>query len=77
CAFPRTPKAQRARLQGGVVVGPAWIWECQRLQRRLPCGPYLLDGSASSDSEGEEPEDAPPPPRPSPKVKKGAEPTQR
>ncbi|XP_066064415.1 DNA repair protein XRCC1 isoform X1 [Chamaea fasciata] len=76
CAFPRTPKAQRARLQGGVVVGPAWIWECQKLQRRLPCGPYLLDGSASSDSEGEEPEDAPPPPRPSPKVKKGAGPPQ-
>ncbi|KAM4876210.1 DNA repair protein XRCC1 [Sylvia borin] len=76
CAFPRTPKAQRARLQGGVVIGPAWIWECQRLQRRLPCGPYLLDGSASSDSEGEEPEDAPPPSRSSPKVKKGAEPPQ-
>ncbi|NWW42016.1 XRCC1 protein, partial [Panurus biarmicus] len=76
CAFPRTPKAERARQLGGVVLGPAWIWECQRLQRRLPCGPYLLDGSASSGSEGEEPEDAPPPSRPSPKVKKGAGPPQ-
>ncbi|NXD00789.1 XRCC1 protein, partial [Certhia familiaris] len=66
CAFARTPKAARARRGGGAVVGPTWIWECQRRGRRLPCEPYLLDGSASSDSEGEEPEDAPPPSRPSP-----------
>ncbi|XP_054035348.1 DNA repair protein XRCC1-like [Dryobates pubescens] len=38
-AFPRTPKVARARAQGGVVVGPSWIWECQKRQRRLPCGP--------------------------------------
>ena len=25
---------------GGVVVTPAWIWDCQRLQKRLPCEPY-------------------------------------
>lgn len=74
CAFPRTPKASRARQRGGVVVGPTWIWDCQKAGRRLPCGRYLLDGSASSDSEGEEPEEAPPPPRPSPKVRKGAGP---
>ncbi|NWT16568.1 XRCC1 protein, partial [Vireo altiloquus] len=74
CAFPRTPKAARARQLGGLLVGPAWIWDCQRMGRRLPCGPYLLDGSASSGSEGEEPDDATPPPRPSPKAKKGAEP---
>ncbi|NWV23512.1 XRCC1 protein, partial [Origma solitaria] len=61
CAFSRTPKAAQARQLGGVLVGPEWIWECQRRGRRLPCGPYLLDGSASSSSEGEEPEDAPPP----------------
>ncbi|XP_051632683.1 DNA repair protein XRCC1-like [Manacus candei] len=77
CAFPRTPKAARARQLGGVVVGPDWVWDCQREQRRLPCGPYLLDGSASSGSEEEEeeePEDAPPPPRPrpSPNAKKVA-----
>ncbi|XP_027766422.1 DNA repair protein XRCC1-like, partial [Empidonax traillii] len=76
CAFPRTPKATQARQLGGVVVGPDWIWDCQREQRRLPCGPYLLDGSASSGSEEEEeePEDAPPPPRPrpSPNAKKMA-----
>ncbi|XP_059728836.1 LOW QUALITY PROTEIN: DNA repair protein XRCC1 [Haemorhous mexicanus] len=76
CAFPRTPKAARARQRGGVVVGARWIWECQKQGRRLSCGPYLLDGSASSESEGEEPEDAPPPSRPSPKVKKGAGPPQ-
>ncbi|XP_064360553.1 DNA repair protein XRCC1 isoform X1 [Dromaius novaehollandiae] len=65
-AFPRTPKAARARVQGGRVVGPAWIWDCQRQRRRLPCAPYLLEGSgsASSGSEGEEPAEAPPPPRP-------------
>ncbi|XP_054043805.1 LOW QUALITY PROTEIN: DNA repair protein XRCC1 [Rissa tridactyla] len=39
CAFPRTPKAARARAQGGLVLGPAWIWDCQRRQRRLPEGP--------------------------------------
>nr|XP_054510062.1 DNA repair protein XRCC1 [Agelaius phoeniceus] len=76
CAFPRTPKAARARQRGGVVVGARWIWECQKRGRRLSCGPYLLDGSASSGSEGEEPEEAPPPPRPSPKGKKGAGPPQ-
>ncbi|XP_068855483.1 LOW QUALITY PROTEIN: DNA repair protein XRCC1-like [Aphelocoma coerulescens] len=74
CAFPRTPKAARARRLGGLLVGPAWIWDCQRSGRRLPCGPYLLDGSASSSSDGEGPEDAPPPPRPSPKAAKGAGP---
>ncbi|XP_058716012.1 DNA repair protein XRCC1 [Poecile atricapillus] len=74
CAFARTPKAARARSSGGVVVGPEWIWECQRRGRRVECDRYLLDGSASSSSEGEEPEAAPPPPRPSPKVKKGAGP---
>ncbi|XP_014117888.1 PREDICTED: DNA repair protein XRCC1 [Pseudopodoces humilis] len=74
CAFARTPKAARARSAGGVVVGPEWIWECQRRGRRVECDRYLLDGSASSSSEGEEPEAAPPPPRPSPKVKKGAGP---
>ncbi|NXC03245.1 XRCC1 protein, partial [Orthonyx spaldingii] len=74
CAFPRTPKAARARQRGGIVVGPAWVWECQRQRRRLPCGPYLLDGSASSGSEGEGPEDAPPPPSPAPKAGKGAGP---
>uniref|UniRef100_A0A8C3GGL4 BRCT domain-containing protein n=1 Tax=Cairina moschata TaxID=8855 RepID=A0A8C3GGL4_CAIMO len=61
CAFPRTPKAARARAMGGVVVGPAWIWDCQRLRRRLPCAPYLMDGSASSGSDGEEPDDPHPP----------------
>ncbi|XP_072704280.1 LOW QUALITY PROTEIN: DNA repair protein XRCC1 [Ciconia boyciana] len=66
CAFPRTPKAARARALGGLLVGPAWIWDCRRLQRRLPCGPYLLDGSASSGSEGEGSEEAPPTPRPRP-----------
>ncbi|XP_066426974.1 DNA repair protein XRCC1 [Molothrus aeneus] len=76
CAFPRTPKAARARQQGGVVVGARWIWECQKRGRRLSCGPYLLDGSASSGSEGEEPEEALPPPRSSPKGKKGAGPPQ-
>ncbi|XP_072776849.1 DNA repair protein XRCC1 isoform X2 [Taeniopygia guttata] len=75
CAFARTPKAARARQQGGVVVAPGWIWACQREGRRLSCGPYLLDGPASSSSEGEGPEDAPPPSRPSPKGKKGAGPT--
>ncbi|NWT77166.1 XRCC1 protein, partial [Prunella himalayana] len=74
CAFARTPKAARARQEGGVVVGARWIWECQEQGRRLSCGPYLLDGPASSSSEGEEPEEAPPPSRPSPKVKKGAGP---
>ncbi|NWW97206.1 XRCC1 protein, partial [Rhynochetos jubatus] len=71
CAFPRTPKAAQARALGGLLVGPAWIWDCQRLQRRLPCGPYLLDGSASSGSDGEGDEEAPPPPRPTQKVGKG------
>ncbi|NXR19550.1 XRCC1 protein, partial [Cinclus mexicanus] len=76
CAFARTPKAARARQLGGVVVSPGWVWECQRLQKRVSCGPYLLDGSASSSSEGEGPEDAPPPSRPSPvKVGKRARPT--
>ncbi|XP_071656610.1 DNA repair protein XRCC1 [Patagioenas fasciata] len=59
-AFPRTPKAAAARSGGGFVVGPAWIWDCRRLQRRLSERPYLLDGSASSGSEGEGPEEAPP-----------------
>ncbi|NXF14261.1 XRCC1 protein, partial [Smithornis capensis] len=57
CAFPRTPKAARARQLGGTVVGPEWVWECQRRRTRVPCAPYLLDGSASSGSEGEGPED--------------------
>ncbi|NWT80315.1 XRCC1 protein, partial [Lanius ludovicianus] len=39
CAFPRTPKAARARQLGGLLVGPAWIWDCQKMGRRLPCGP--------------------------------------
>ncbi|XP_067173032.1 LOW QUALITY PROTEIN: DNA repair protein XRCC1-like [Apteryx mantelli] len=66
CAFARTPKAARARALGGRLVSPAWIWDCQRQRRRLPCAPYLLDGSgsASSASDGEEPGEAPPPPRP-------------
>ncbi|XP_053825393.1 LOW QUALITY PROTEIN: DNA repair protein XRCC1 [Vidua macroura] len=75
CAFARTPKAARGAAAGGVVVAPGWIWACQREGRRLSCGPYLLDGPASSSSDGEGPDDAPPPSRPSPKVKKGAGPT--
>ncbi|XP_030330812.1 DNA repair protein XRCC1 [Strigops habroptila] len=62
CAFPRTPKAARARAMGGLLVSPDWIWDCQSRGRRLPCRPYLLDGSASSGSEGEEPAEATPPP---------------
>ncbi|NXO03823.1 XRCC1 protein, partial [Rhinopomastus cyanomelas] len=67
-AFPRTPKVSQARARGGVVVGPSWIWDCQRLQRRLPCSQYLLDGSgsASSDSEGDGEEEASPTPSPAP-----------
>ncbi|KAF1580968.1 UNVERIFIED_CONTAM: DNA repair protein XRCC1, partial [Eudyptes pachyrhynchus] len=34
-----THLAARARAQGGLLVGPAWIWDCRRLGRRLPCGP--------------------------------------
>lgn len=75
CAFPRTPKAAAARAMGGVVVTPAWIWDCQRLQKRLPCEPYLLDGSASSGSDGEEePTKAPPTSRPRPAHRGGASP---
>eukprot|EP00076_Gallus_gallus_P032361 XP_024997899.1 DNA repair protein XRCC1-like [Gallus gallus] len=75
CAFPRTPKAAAARAMGGVVVTPAWIWDCQRLQKRLPCEPYLLDGSASSGSDGEEePNEAPPTSRPRPAHRGGASP---
>ncbi|XP_064296391.1 LOW QUALITY PROTEIN: DNA repair protein XRCC1 [Phalacrocorax carbo] len=46
CAFPRTPKAARARALGGLLVGPAWLWDCQRRQRRLPCGPRGWGGHA-------------------------------
>ncbi|XP_061204911.1 DNA repair protein XRCC1-like, partial [Neopsephotus bourkii] len=72
-AFSRTPKAARARAMGGLLVSPDWIWDCQRRGRRLPCRPYLLDGSASSGSDGEEPEEATPPPDPAPHVTSGAD----
>ncbi|XP_033928176.1 DNA repair protein XRCC1 [Melopsittacus undulatus] len=72
-AFPRTPKAARARAMGGVVVSPDWIWDCRRRGQRLPCRTYLLDGSASSGSEGEEPDEATPPPDPAPHVTTGSD----
>ncbi|XP_053908552.1 LOW QUALITY PROTEIN: DNA repair protein XRCC1 [Cuculus canorus] len=75
CAFPRTPKAALARARGGVVVGPAWIWDCQRHQRRLPCAPYLLDGSGSSGSDDGEGSEAPPPSSPRPPRQPGTPPS--
>ncbi|XP_062486037.1 DNA repair protein XRCC1-like, partial [Pezoporus occidentalis] len=72
-AFSRTPKAARARAMGGLLVSPDWIWDCRRRGRRLPCRPYLLDGSASSGSEGEEPDEATPPTDPTPHVTSGAD----
>ncbi|NWJ05117.1 XRCC1 protein, partial [Crypturellus undulatus] len=39
CAFPATPKAAAARASGGLLVSPAWIWDCSRRGRSLPCGP--------------------------------------
>ncbi|XP_061300336.1 DNA repair protein XRCC1 [Pezoporus flaviventris] len=70
-AFSRTPKAARARAMGGLLVSPDWIWDCRRRGRRLPCRPYLLDGSASSGSEEEEPNEATPPADPTPHVTSG------